>query len=106
MQRDGSSRGPCGHTTVRCRDRASRCRTRLLRALVARYGLEVRREVTADATAWGWEHREHFETMTNPAGYETITKDSEGNDVMPLAQFRTIVANVVNRAQTALSGSR
>ncbi|MEP6660971.1 MAG: hypothetical protein ABJD24_13735 [Acidimicrobiales bacterium] len=44
--------------------------------------------------------------MTNPAGYETITKDSEGNDVMPLAQFRTIVANVVNRAQTALSGSR
>ena len=42
---------------------------RLLRALVARYGLEVGQEVTADAIAWGWEHRDQFETMTNPAGY-------------------------------------
>jgi hypothetical protein len=33
---------------------------------------------------------------------ETITQDSAGNVVMPLDQFRTIVANIVNRARAAL----
>jgi DNA-directed RNA polymerase specialized sigma24 family protein len=42
---------------------------RLRQALVAAYGLEVGTECTADAIAWGWEHRERLDTLQNPAGY-------------------------------------
>ena len=43
--------------------------SRLRRALVAAYGVEVGCEAAADATAWAWEHREELATMQNPAGY-------------------------------------
>jgi DNA-directed RNA polymerase specialized sigma24 family protein len=39
------------------------------RALVARYGVDVGVETTADAVAWAWEHLDELDQMTNPAGY-------------------------------------
>jgi DNA-directed RNA polymerase specialized sigma24 family protein len=39
------------------------------RALVARYGVDVGVETTADAVAWAWEHLDELDRMTNPAGY-------------------------------------
>lgn len=42
---------------------------RLRRAFVARFGLEIGIEVTAEAIAWAWEHREQLDSMKNPTGY-------------------------------------
>jgi RNA polymerase sigma-70 factor (ECF subfamily) len=42
---------------------------RLRRALVARYGLDIGREVAADAVAWAWEHPDRMAGIANPAGY-------------------------------------
>lgn len=42
---------------------------RLRRALVARYGVELGNEATADAIAYAWEHRQQLATMGNPVGY-------------------------------------
>ncbi len=42
---------------------------RLRRALSAAFGLEVGREATADALAYGWEHWDQLRAMENPAGY-------------------------------------
>jgi DNA-directed RNA polymerase specialized sigma24 family protein len=41
----------------------------LRRALVARYGLEVGLDVTADVFAYAWEHWEKLSAKDNPAGY-------------------------------------
>ena len=38
-------------------------------ALAAAYGVEVGRESTADALAYGWEHWDEVGAMKNPAGY-------------------------------------
>jgi RNA polymerase sigma-70 factor (ECF subfamily) len=43
--------------------------TRLRRAFVARFGVEVGVEATAEAMAWAWEHRGELAAMDNPAGY-------------------------------------
>jgi DNA-directed RNA polymerase specialized sigma24 family protein len=48
---------------------ARRCGPDLRRALVARYGLEVGVEATADALAYAWERWERVGTMANPTGY-------------------------------------
>jgi DNA-directed RNA polymerase specialized sigma24 family protein len=41
----------------------------LRRALVARFGLEVGVDVTADALAYAWEHWSDVSTMAKPIGY-------------------------------------
>jgi len=43
--------------------------TRLQRALVARYGLDLGQESAAEAMAYAWEHWDRIQTMANPAGY-------------------------------------
>ena len=40
----------------------------LQRALVARWGVDVGRQATADALSWGWEHWQRVEEMGNPIG--------------------------------------
>lgn len=42
---------------------------RVRRALVARYGIDVGDDASAEAFAWAWEHLDDVEAMTNPAGY-------------------------------------
>ncbi|HEX7168483.1 MAG TPA: sigma factor-like helix-turn-helix DNA-binding protein [Acidimicrobiales bacterium] len=42
---------------------------RLRQALVARFGLEVGLEATADALGWAWEHWDRVEAMDNHLGY-------------------------------------
>jgi len=42
---------------------------RLRRALVARYGVDVGVEATADAMAYAWERWNEVAAMANPAGY-------------------------------------
>ena len=42
---------------------------RLNRALVARFGIDVGLEVTAETMTWAWEHRSRLERMDNPAGF-------------------------------------
>jgi RNA polymerase sigma-70 factor (ECF subfamily) len=42
---------------------------RLRHALSTTYGLDVGREATAEALAYGWEHWEQLRMMENPAGY-------------------------------------
>jgi len=46
-----------------------RTTTPLVRALVAAFGPDVGREAALDALAWGWEHWDRLERMSNPAGY-------------------------------------
>jgi DNA-directed RNA polymerase specialized sigma24 family protein len=41
----------------------------LRRAFVAAFGFEDGRDATAEALAYGWEHRERIVAMDNPAGY-------------------------------------
>lgn len=42
---------------------------RLRHALIARYGLEIGREATADALAYAWEHWTRIKRMNNAVGY-------------------------------------
>ena len=42
---------------------------KLRRALVARYGVDLGSEVSAEAVAWGVEHIDQLAEMQNPAGY-------------------------------------
>lgn len=42
---------------------------KLRRALVARYGADLGRELTAAALAYGWEHWKRVGNMDNPTGY-------------------------------------
>jgi RNA polymerase sigma-70 factor (ECF subfamily) len=42
---------------------------RLLRALVARYGVQRGREAALDAMAYAWRHWERVQAMDNPIGY-------------------------------------
>src|SRR5438876_10648131 len=48
---------------------ARRCGPDVRRVLVARYGLEVGVEATADALAYAWERWERVAAMDNPTGY-------------------------------------
>ena len=49
---------------------------RLRRALSARFGSEVGKDVTADALLYAWEHWERVAAMDNPVGYlYTVGKD-------------------------------
>lgn len=41
----------------------------LRKALIAGFGVELGREATADALAYGWENWERVRAMDNPAGY-------------------------------------
>ena len=41
----------------------------LNRAFVARYGLDVGAEVTAETVSWAWEHWDRVAAMDNPTGY-------------------------------------
>jgi len=50
-------------------DFATATRPRLQRALVARYGIEVGTEATADAIAYAWEHWDRVGAMDNAIGY-------------------------------------
>lgn len=43
--------------------------SRLRRALVARFGVDVGCDAAADALAWAWEHLDRVESVANPAGY-------------------------------------
>jgi RNA polymerase sigma factor (sigma-70 family) len=43
--------------------------TRLRRALVASYGVEVGSDACAEALAWAWEHWPRVVEMANPVGY-------------------------------------
>jgi len=47
----------------------SEAEPRLRHAFIARYGLDVGREVTADALTYGWEHWERVRAMDNSIGY-------------------------------------
>ena len=42
---------------------------KLRRALVAGFGVDIGREATAEALAYGWEHWERVRLLENPAGY-------------------------------------
>lgn len=42
---------------------------RLRRAFIAAFGVERAAEATAEALAWGWEHRHRLREMDNPVGY-------------------------------------
>jgi RNA polymerase sigma-70 factor (ECF subfamily) len=42
---------------------------KLRRALVAGFGVDIGREATAEALAYGWEHWERVRQLENPAGY-------------------------------------
>lgn len=42
---------------------------RLTQALIARFGGELGREMTAEALAYGWEHWDRVGGLDNPAGY-------------------------------------
>ncbi len=48
---------------------AQSCEPKLRRALVARYGADLGRELTAAALAYGWENWARVGPMDNPAGY-------------------------------------
>jgi RNA polymerase sigma factor (sigma-70 family) len=48
---------------------ARRCGPDVRRVLVARYGLDVGIEATADALAYAWERWARVSTMENPTGY-------------------------------------
>jgi RNA polymerase sigma factor (sigma-70 family) len=48
---------------------AHRCGPDVRRVLVARYGLDVGIEATADALAYAWERWERVAQMENPTGY-------------------------------------
>lgn len=50
-------------------DFAAESRPRLQRALVARYGVEIGAEATADAIAYAWEHWDRVGAMDNAIGY-------------------------------------
>lgn len=47
----------------------SEAEQRLRRAYIAAFGVERAAEATAEALAWGWEHRDRLEGMDNPVGY-------------------------------------
>ena len=61
---------------------------RLRRALVARYGLDVGAEATAEAIAWGWEHAAALAAMTNPVGYLDRVGQSAARRTHRLARVR------------------
>jgi RNA polymerase sigma factor (sigma-70 family) len=65
--------GAMSEATGTTEDRFSRfaaeVEPRLRRALVAWYGIEVGREVTADALAVAWERWDSVQSMANPVGY-------------------------------------
>lgn len=61
--------GEVSQAAERPSDLLIRIEPRLRRALVARYGLDVGSEVTAEAVAWGVEHSEQLAAMENPVGY-------------------------------------
>lgn len=42
---------------------------RLLRVLVAQYGVDVGSDICADALGYAWEHWSRVREMSNPAGY-------------------------------------
>lgn len=42
---------------------------RLRRAFIGAFGVERAAEATAEAIAWGWEHRHRLREMDNPVGY-------------------------------------
>ena len=42
---------------------------RLRRGLVARFGVDLGRDATAEALAYGWEHWERVRDLQNPVGY-------------------------------------
>jgi DNA-directed RNA polymerase specialized sigma24 family protein len=47
----------------------TRATSRLRRAFVARYGVELGKEALSDTLVWAWEHREQLGGMDNPIGY-------------------------------------
>lgn len=51
---------------------------RLRAALVASFGPEVGREMTAEALAYGWEHWDRVGGLENPAGYLYAVGRSKG----------------------------
>jgi DNA-directed RNA polymerase specialized sigma24 family protein len=58
------------HTTMSTYDMfVAENRPRLLQVLVARFGIEVGADATADAMAYSFEHWDRVESMTNPLGY-------------------------------------
>jgi DNA-directed RNA polymerase specialized sigma24 family protein len=58
------------HTTMSTYDLfVAENRPRLLQVLVARFGIEVGADATADAMAYSFEHWDRVESMTNPLGY-------------------------------------
>lgn len=43
--------------------------SRLAAAFIARFGVDLGKEITAEAMAWAWENQEKLQTLSNPAGY-------------------------------------
>lgn len=54
---------------VHTRDMLGEAEPRLRRAFIGAFGVERAAEATAEALAWGWEHRERLDGMHNPVGY-------------------------------------
>ena len=52
--------------------------SRLRHALVARYGPDVGRDLSAEALAYGWENWDRVSEMTNPIGYLYRVGQSRG----------------------------
>ncbi len=44
-------------------------RAKLERAFVARFGLDLGQEITAEVISWAWEHRSELSDVDNVAGY-------------------------------------
>lgn len=59
----------------------------LRQALTAACGIDHRREVTADALAYAWEHWDRVGAMANPAGYLFVVgRDRRCGDAGPIAR--------------------
>jgi DNA-directed RNA polymerase specialized sigma24 family protein len=65
----GAMSKAAGTTEERFSRFASDVEPRLRRVLVAWYGVDVGRDVTADALAFAWERWDAVESMANPVGY-------------------------------------
>lgn len=67
---------------------------RLRHALIGSFGLDVARDATADALAYGWEHWERLSVMDNPAGYlyrvaqTSARRNNKANARFPLVPVR------------------
>ncbi len=75
---------------------------RLLLALVASLGQQKGLEATAEALAYGWEHRERLEPMDNPVGYLYRVGRSSARHRPSKARFMPVPPNLLPDVEPGL----